>query len=118
MPLSALPPAPTGEAIETPQDATEINITGRYPATTQWVEVKRQTGTIEILAAPNIQVTAGAGGGGISGLGVNRQQSNNKSYKIMLDSKQEAIVGRPVSLSWFVFIYIYLYFTLIGLQEI
>ncbi|KZP33178.1 hypothetical protein FIBSPDRAFT_847772 [Athelia psychrophila] len=79
---------------------TEIDITGRYPATTQWVEVKRQTGTKDILVTPNIQLNAGAGGGGISSVGVNRHQSDNRSYKISLDSKQEAIVGQPVSLRW------------------
>lgn len=102
VPLSALPSPPTGEAIEQSLDTAEINIAGRYPTITQWVEVKRQTGTKDVLVTPNIQFNAGAGGGGISGVGVDRHQSDNRSYKISLDSKQEAFVGQPVSLSWLV----------------
>ncbi|KAF7974396.1 hypothetical protein HWV62_12236 [Athelia sp. TMB] len=86
VPLSASPSE--GDATSSSADIAEINIAGRFPKTTQWVEVYQRTGTKEILITPNIQANTGAVGAGLSSIGVNKHYSDNKSYKISLDSKQ------------------------------
>lgn len=79
-----------------------VDITGQYPATTQWVVVGRQSGTIDIHGTPNIQVGAGGASVGVSGVGVDKNRSNNKSFVIELNSRLEANVDRPDTLHWLV----------------
>ncbi|KAF7980423.1 hypothetical protein HWV62_38252 [Athelia sp. TMB] len=98
VPLSASPSE--GDATSSSADIAEINIAGRFPKTTQWVEVYQRTGTKEILITPNIQANTGAVGAGLSSIGVNKHYSDNKSYKISLDSKQIALEAHPTSLHW------------------
>jgi hypothetical protein len=101
VPLSAKPLRMSAEkSDDQAEDADQIDISGHFPSTAEWVEVARLSGSKDVYIAPNIGVNVLGTGLDISGVGVNRHFPEERSYKISLNPVQQVFANHPTYLKW------------------
>lgn len=78
----------------------QIDISGHFPSTAEWVEVAKQSGSRDVYATPSIGVNVLGTGVDMSGVGVNRHMPEERSYKISLNPVQQVLDNHPTYLKW------------------
>lgn len=91
--VSAKSKAPEG-------DVGAIEIASHIPNKTEWVRVAKTSEKKETSITPNVKISALGSGLEASGLGVNREGVEERSFKIMLDPRKKVITGSPTCLEW------------------
>jgi len=97
VPLSANPAPSTSPSAA---EAEQIDILEHLPTQAEYVQVAWKSGSKTIHLTPSIQLTTPVGGGGISGLGVEKHRVEEKPLLISLTPMRKEIKGTPVSLTW------------------
>jgi len=100
VPLSAKPLRTTAENANKDEYPEQIDISGHFPTTAEWVEVARLSGSKDVFITPNIGVNVLGSGVDMSGVGMNRHMPEERSYKISLNPVQQVLANHPTYLKW------------------
>jgi hypothetical protein len=81
-------------------EAVEVDISGHFPATVEWVNVAQLSGSKDIYVTPSIKTSILGTGIEVSGVGVNRHCLEERSFKISLNPVLKVFAGHPTYLDW------------------
>lgn len=98
-------PARAGEQSITPSES--IDITAHYP-TEEHLKVGQRFGRKNIHITPEVNVDVLGTGLGFGGVGVNKEQSDNKLHLVSLLSHRYELEHQPTRLEWYNVIHMYL----------
>jgi hypothetical protein len=78
----------------------QIRISNHIPHNPEYVLLGRQSELINSYMAPSIKANVLGNGGELSGLGVNKQRTELRSFTISLEPTLETNEGQPDCIQW------------------